>query len=301
MQEPARPHQISPWHEGERAAQKLAGVDERMEEIGKRVIRPFMLDQHRMFFAGLPFVLVGSVDQKGWPWASILSGGPGFLQSPDPVTLDVAARPRSGDPLSHSLQLGTRLGMLGIELSTRRRNRVNGEIIRVEESGFSLHVEQSFGNCPKYIQPRRNTGRISAAEEAFSGKADNLTGLDERARALITQADTFFVASHAPAKAGLPQSADVSHRGGPAGFLRLSEDDAITIPDYPGNLFFNTLGNLMLNPRAGLLFVDFERGDLLQITGDTEIAWNEKAWRFKPLHGRWLNGGLPMRFVRIAS
>ncbi len=299
MQEPDRAQQASPWHDGERAAQKIVGVAERMEEVGKRVIRPFMPDQHRLFFASLPFVIVGSVDEEGWPFASILSGEPGFLQSPDAVTLDIAARPASGDPLARSLKPGTRLGMLGIDLSTRRRNRVNGEIVRMDAKGFSLHVDQSFGNCAKYIQPRHHAGPAPAAGEATSGKAESFTALDERARALIAEADTFFVASFAPAADGMAQSADVSHRGGPAGFLGLSRDGAITVPDYPGNLFFNTLGNLMLNARAGLLFVDFDRGDLLQITGVTEIAWQEKSWRFKPSHGRWLNGALPMRFTRV--
>jgi predicted pyridoxine 5'-phosphate oxidase superfamily flavin-nucleotide-binding protein len=191
--------------------------------------------------------------------------------------------------------------MLGIDLSTRRRNRVNGEIVSIDEAGFSLHVDQSFGNCPKYIQPRQNAGPAPAQGIGASGPVDSFTALDERARALISEADTFFVASYAPAIDGIAQGADVSHRGGHAGFLGLSADGAIAVPDYPGNLFFNTLGNLMLNPRAGLLFVDFERGDLLQITGATEIAWHERVWRCTPSHGRWLNGALPMRFSRVTS
>ena len=45
----------------------------------------------------------------------------------------------------------------------------------------------------------------------------------------------------------------------------------LTIPDFAGNLFFNTLGNLQLNPVAGLLFIDFEAGDVLQVAGRTEL------------------------------
>ena len=299
MQEPVLSHEGSPWHEGERAAQKFAGVAERMDAVGKRIIRPFMPDQHRLFFAGLPFIILGSVDDEGWPWASLLSGEPGFVQSPDAVTLDITARPSCGDPLAHSLALGARLGMLGIELSTRRRNRVNGEVIRADASGFSLHVDQSFGNCPKYIHPRQYAG--PAFGIGSSSTVESFTMLDERARVLISEADTFFVASYMPAREGAPQSADVSHRGGPEGFLRLAADGSITVPDYPGNLFFNTLGNLVLNPRAGLLFADFARGDLLQITGVTQIIWEKQIWRFTPSHGRWLKGALPMRFERIAS
>jgi predicted pyridoxine 5'-phosphate oxidase superfamily flavin-nucleotide-binding protein len=249
----------------------------------------------------LPFVIVGSVDEEGWVWASVLSGEPGFLQSPDAVTLDVAARPLGGDLLARALKVGARLGILGIDLSTRRRNRVNGEIVRLDEAGFSLHVDQSFGNCPKYIRPRQPAGFAPPPGSVGSNTGEGFTALDERSRALVAEADTFFVASYAPATDGMAQSADVSHRGGPAGFLRLSADGTITVPDYPGNLFFNTLGNLMLNPRAGLLFADFDRGDLLQITGVTEIIWQERVWRFKPSHGRWLNGALPMRFTRVTA
>jgi predicted pyridoxine 5'-phosphate oxidase superfamily flavin-nucleotide-binding protein len=301
MQEPDRAQQASPWHEGELAVQRLAGVVERMEEVGKRVIRPFMPDQHRLFFAGLPFVLVGSVDEEGWPFASILSGEPGFVQSPDAVTLDIAARPSSDDPLAGTLKLGTRLGVLGIDLSTRRRNRVNGEIVRVDAEGFCLHVDQSFGNCPKYIQPRRSIGPAPARGTGAPAPVESFTLFDKRALALIAEADTFFVASSAPATDSRAPSVDVSHRGGAAGFLRLTSDGAISIPDYPGNLFFNTLGNLMVNPRAGLLFMDFDRGDLLQMTGVTEIAWQEHAWRFTLSHGRWLNGRMPLHFERIGS
>jgi len=298
VQEPHPSHDGSPWHEGERAAQRLAGVAERMEALGKRVIRSFMPDQHRSFFESLPFVVVGSVDEEGWAWASLLSGEPGFVRSPDAVTLDIRARPAAGDPLAHSVRAGARLGMLGIELATRRRNRVNGEVIRAAAEGFSLHVDQSFGNCPKYIHPRQAAG--PALGSGASNASESFTRLDGRARALISSADTFFVASHAPAREARPESADVSHRGGPRGFLRFDADGSIIVPDYPGNLFFNTLGNLMLDPRAGLLFADFDRGDLLQVTGVTAIAWQEQLWRFKPAHGRWLNGALPIRFTPVS-
>src|SRR5215469_10342143 len=109
------PVDAGPWHEGERAIQARLGVRERMDRIGGRNIRGFMPDQHRIFFAQLPFLIVGSVDRQGWPWASLLAAPPGFATSPDDKTLHIAAQPVAGDPLADSLVSGTPLGILGIE------------------------------------------------------------------------------------------------------------------------------------------------------------------------------------------
>jgi predicted pyridoxine 5'-phosphate oxidase superfamily flavin-nucleotide-binding protein len=95
-----------------------------------------------------------------------------------------------------------------------------------------------------------------------------LSELDEVASAMIREADTFFVASYVDVEN--QRSVDVSHRGGQSGFIQV-DGNCLTIPDFAGNLHFKTLGNLLLNPRAGLLFIDFTSGDLLQISGRTEI------------------------------
>lgn len=279
-----------------------------MERVGRRNIRSFMPEHHRSFFAQLPFLIVGSVDRDGWPWASILSGAPGFARSPDPQHLQIAAQPPPGDPLAAALAPGSPLGVLGIELPTRRRNRLNGRIAALDAHGFSMAVEQSFGNCDQYIQ-RREYLWTGPAPRAVS--AEPFTVLDDDARALIGRADTGFVASASradgPASEDPPVSrgVDVSHRGGRPGFLGIASDGAIVVPDYSGNRFFNTLGNLLVNPRAGLLVPDFATNDLLQITGTTEIVWDgpavrtfqgaERLWRLMPSHGRWLRRALPLR------
>ena len=304
---PAAPDAPLPWHEGERDIQARVGARERMDKIGPRNIRRFMPDQHRTFFAQLPFLVVGSVDHTGAPWASLLPGPPGFATSPDPTMLHVASRPVAGDPLDEAIEPGASLGLLGIELPTRRRNRMNGRITSLDASGFTVAVEQSFGNCAQYIQRREYVwttppGRVPQTEPFQTP--------DDEARALIQNADTVFVASATSRDStGTPsgaQGVDVSHRGGRPGFIGLDAEGALVIPDYSGNRFFNTLGNLLVNPRAGLLFLDFERSDLLQITGSTEIVWEgplvqafkgaERLWRVHPAHGRWLRGALPLRF-----
>lgn len=256
-----------PWHSGEVHLQLQYGVAERMAVVGARVIRDFMPEQHREFYAQLPFLVIGAVDGDGAPWATLLEGAPGFVSAPDPRTLRVGALPPDDDPASWCVARGAALGCLGIEPATRRRNRVNGRVEARDGEGFTLTVEQSFGNCPQYIQ--RRTPTRSAASGAA---AEPLSALDDEARALIRAADTFFVASYADEGGDAARrGVDVSHRGGAPGFVRV-DGDVLTIPDFAGNLHFNTLGNLLVNPRAGLVFVDFERGDLLQITGATELV-----------------------------
>lgn len=281
--------------------QHRLGVAERMAEVGPRIIRDFMPDQHREFFATLPFVVVGSVDGRGDPWATLLAGAPGFVRSPDPRTLTIAAAPALGDPAGEGLALAGSIGLLGIEPHTRRRNRMNGTITRSDAQGFTVHVEQSFGNCPKYIHPRE-LGSV----DRTPGPVETFVGLDARARARIAAADTFFVASYTDKPA---RQVDVSHRAGPPGFVQIDPSGLLTIPDYAGNRFFNTLGNLVVQPRVALVFVDFASGDVVQITGDTELVFEgdprlaalagaERAWTVRPRAGVHRPAGFPLQTPR---
>lgn len=274
----------SPWHAGEQQLQAHVGVAERMEAFGRKVIRNWMPDQHREFYRQLPFMLLGAVDAQGRPWASVLEGEPGFADSPDPEHLHFASRPAADDPAQ--LRDGEPIGLLGIELHTRRRNRLNGHVANLTADGFELSVDQAFGNCPQYIQLRQFQ-RVPLTDPK-TRPAQHLNSLDEAARALIASADTFFVASYVDVDG--QRSVDVSHRGGQPGFVRI-EGNRLTIPDFAGNLHFNTLGNLLLNPKAGLLFIDFSTGDLLHLSGRTEILLEdpqieafqgaERLWTFE--------------------
>jgi ferredoxin-NADP reductase/predicted pyridoxine 5'-phosphate oxidase superfamily flavin-nucleotide-binding protein len=254
----------SPWHAGEKQLQAHVGVAERMEAFGRKVIRSEMPDQHRKFYEQLPFMLYGAVDAQGHPWASILEGQPGFACSPEPGLLQFNSVPKADDPAQ--LTDGAAIGLLGIELHTRRRNRINGHIKAMTAAGFGVTVDQSFGNCPQYIQLRQFHS-VPLADPS-TRIAQHFTGLDDAAKSMIAEADTFFVASYVDVDG--ERSVDVSHRGGQAGFV-LVEGNRLTIPDFAGNLHFNTLGNLLLNPKAGLLFIDFDSGDLLHLSGRTEI------------------------------
>ena len=261
------------WHEGERALQARVGIAGRMAQIGPVVLRDHMPDQHRAFFAQLPFLIAGSVDAAGQPWASALAAPPGFAHSPDPRHLRIDARPAGDDPLAASLMPGAPIGLLGIEPHTRRRNRMNGVIGEVDARGFSVEVSQSFGNCPKYVQAREAVFVERAPSWHVARPTDRM---DLVARQMVRTADTLFIATVHPeaGDASVAHGVDVSHRGGRPGFVQLSGERMLTMPDFAGNLFFNTLGNIAVNPRAGLLFVDFETGDLLQLGVTAEIIWD---------------------------
>ncbi len=265
-----------PFNADEQAAQALAGY-----RLGRAPVRPVLPEQHREFFRLLPYLFTATPDAQGWPMASVLTGSPGFIASPDPMTLRIDALPREGDPAAPGFAAGADIGLLGIDLSTRRRNRANGRIVTRDE-GLTVHIAQSFGNCPQYIQTRKVVGR-----DRKPGPVETLAGLDEAARDLIESADTLFVASRGRAELGAEGGFDVSHRGGRPGFVGV-HGDTLVIPDFRGNRFFNTLGNLLGDPRAGLLFVNFGTGEMLQLQGMVTIDWHpgeigpagtERLWR----------------------
>lgn len=264
---------LSPFHDGEQAMQARAGVREKLEEIGPRLIRDHMPDQHRELFAKLPMVLLGSLDAGGQPWASVLMREHGLMTSSDAHHLEIHALPQKGDPLANNLRPGALIGMLGIEPHTRRRNRMNGVVAALDQQGFVLKVQQSFGNCPKYIQARQPQMQQGAASEPVPerGATLNAAMMD-----IISRADTYFIASayRNDGAGDARHGVDISHRGGKPGFVRVDDAATLTAPDFIGNFFFNTLGNLSVNPKAGLLFIDFDSGDLLYLAADAQIIFD---------------------------
>ncbi|MDX2322395.1 MAG: pyridoxamine 5'-phosphate oxidase family protein, partial [Moritella sp.] len=304
----------SPFHRGEQAIQEKLGVREQMERFGRRVIRDHMPPQHREFYQQLPFIFVGHGDKDGWPWASILFNQPGFIQSPDEQSLHLNVQPVVGDPLRKAMDGNTKLGLLGIELESRRRNRLAAHITASNDKQIQLSIDQSFGNCPQYIQKREY--EFIDPNSMPSSSVEALTELDVAAQQLIANSDTFFVASFVnnaingdnekAASSDASIGADVSHRGGKPGFIRVDNNKSLTIPDYVGNNHFNTLGNFVENPKAGLLFIDFDKGHILTLTGRVEILWQpedrryfagaERLWTFHLEQGYRLNYSLPLRW-----
>ncbi|NIV75325.1 MAG: MOSC domain-containing protein [Gammaproteobacteria bacterium] len=254
-----------------------------MEQAGRKLIRDHMPEEHQKFFPQLPLLMLGTVDAGGRPWASVVAGPPGFVRAIDARTLRINARPTYGDPLNKALLEGADIGALGLEFPTRRRNRVNGSVSRVRQHGFDIRVSQSFGNCPKYIQAREID--LGDGLEAIGEKRAVRRGeaLNRAEAAMVARADTLFIASQFREDGeDWTQGADVSHRGGRPGFVIVAHETSLLFPDYSGNCMFNTLGNLTVNPKCGLLFIDFETGDTLQASGEAEILWEPHHTRRFP-------------------
>src|ERR1035438_1713588 len=269
---PGRAHTL--FHEGELAVQRRAGVDRVAAKVGRNIL-PFVPPEYGEFLSRQPFVIVASRDGCGRVWASPLVGGVGFARALDDRRVLLTGAPTPGDPLEDALvRSQARIGVLAIEFDSRLRIRLNGMAQRTAD-GILLTVEEAFGNCPKFIQrrlptealPRQGTPAHRAAEALDSGQA-----------ALARRADTFFIVSAHPER-----GADASHRGGQPGFVEVSDDGRrLIFPDYSGNRMFQTLGNLTVDPRAGLLFLDWDTGTALQLTGDAQIVWDQDAVRSRP-------------------
>lgn len=260
----------NPYHKGELAVQRRANATEMARRSGSAVNTAIPARALR-FIEQQPMAVIGSIDAEGRIWASVLTGQPGFLRAVDKNTLEIdLSRPRSSknDPLWRNLEENPAVGLLVIELGTRRRLRINGRARRGSAERSLIDVERAYPNCPKYIQ--RREWKIPASQEEL----DTLPGtqgtkLNAAQKRLIADADTLFIASAHP-----DQGVDASHRGGPSGFVQIVNDRQLRIPDYAGNSMFNTLGNFVCYPYGGVAFINFKRGNLLQLTGRVKILWD---------------------------
>lgn len=261
-----------PFHEGERAAQRAAGEQDAARQ-NAAVIADAVTPGARRFLRAQPMLVVASRDLNGRPWASVVFGAPGFVSAGDDggdegrlITIDrTATHGSNADVLWSDLAVAAPLGLLAIDLSTRRRLRINGRVEALTGERLILRVEQAYPNCPKYIQQRRL--RAAAPRERQTPEAVSEGRVPDAAvLTAVREADTLFVASGHPSR-GL----DASHRGGRPGFIEVPAPDVLRIPDYAGNGMFNTLGNLLVDPRCGLTVLDFRRSRLHQMSGEATV------------------------------
>ena len=259
----------SPFHEGELAVQRQAGVEQLATQVG-RLIHSYVPAEFGSFLSQRQFVVLAAHDEADRMWASLVAGGESFAKVIDDGHVLLAGGPAPGDPLESALGVSrARIGVLAIEFATRQRIRLNG-IARRTEAGIVLTVAQAYGNCSKYIQRRVPTGQIQGPPVLVHRES---AALNARQVSLVTGADTFFIASSHP-----QQGADASHRGGRPGFVEVAADGrGLTFPDYSGNHMFQTLGNLTVNPSIGLLWVDWSNGSTVQVTGQARIVWDRRA------------------------
>ncbi len=243
------------FHSGEREMQRRAGAESMAAKVG-RIILDFIPEAEADFLEGRRFVALGHRDASGRVRASLRGGPAGFVRVVDPRTVDVAGEPV---PAGEG-------ALLAIDFADRSRMRVNGAL-ESHPRGFRLRVREAYPNCAKYIQARELIG-----VRGGGGTAPRLSrALGRDQRDLLGKADTFFISTAPP---GAP--ADVSHRGGNPGFVRVLDERRLEWDDYPGNAMFNTLGNLELDPEAALLFTDFDSGTLLHLTGRARVEGDRR-------------------------
>jgi len=292
---------INPYHEGELAVQKQAG-----ESFDARVNGSMI--SNTIPFGGSSFIalqrlmIIGTVDTKGDIWTSLLIGQPGVVQALNKSQLEIDISKSvymSDECFLTDPGADNKIGILMIELESRLRLRINGRITQISDEQYTIDIDQAYANCPKYIQ-RRQWKTPHMTHPAVAKPCAQGTELNHAQKNMIASSDTFFVASASP-----EHGIDASHRGGKPGFVQLLNNGKLIIPDFKGNSMFNTLGNFAVYPRAGLLFISFDSGKLLQLTGKTEILWDKhdpqqisggtkRFWQFETCE--WREHQLPSGF-----
>ena len=249
------------FNKGELKIQQQLGVEAIAKQIGNMI-------GDKVIRGAVPFVemqttsIVSSVDADKNVWISLLVGDLGFTKvvNPTEVYFDLGKiQSTKNDIFYDNIKETAKIGTIFIDLSNRRRIRINGDV-SLEKDKITIHVEEAYPNCPKYIQQRD----IEQSEIVDELNIEQSTGvaLTSSQKEWIQNADTMFVGS-----AGLDGKLDASHRGGPKGFVEIADENLLKIPDYQGNNLYNTLGNFAENPKGGILFIDFENKKTLQLTG----------------------------------
>ncbi|KAF8548815.1 hypothetical protein OG21DRAFT_1500790 [Imleria badia] len=284
------------WHPGEQAVQGLMCLPER---VSVAAIVNNLPDQHRIFHSTrLHYVPVTTLDDEGRPWASILcssEGTPGFIHSPSNTALHINACLWPGDPISFTLShLDGRednllASGLGLEPSTRRRNKFSGRVSDASFDGndltLELSVSHALGLCPKYIKVAKLEPYPNVAPRVVHDRRHMMQGtrLPDDVIQFIHQADTAYLATSYVARSEdadvHPSRVSTNHRGGRPGFVRVRPGDGRTLvlPNYNGNRMMNSLGNIFITPLAGIVFPSFSTGAVLYVTGKAETLFGEAA------------------------
>lgn len=255
------------FHEGEARLQAESGVDsEAFDDAVAEAFRPELTANEQRFVAGRTFSVAATIDERRRPWASALFGRKNELFSViesttvkiDPVAVD-------GDPFRQNVSATGELGVLYFDPSRRRRAKSLGNAVVDHDGRVTYRMNRNFGLCTKYIFKREHEAADDRAHDKVA--PERRSGLDQHDRDQLSDADTIFLASHHE-----EHGTDATHRGGPAGFITVVDDTTVSLPDYVGNGMFQTLGNLLLDDRIGVLALDFGSGRSLHLTGTGSIV-----------------------------
>jgi ferredoxin-NADP reductase/predicted pyridoxine 5'-phosphate oxidase superfamily flavin-nucleotide-binding protein len=295
-----------PWSEGEEKMHNLLHVPPQ-DNPTSAMLTPqasFMLQR-------APLLAIGTLDSDSRPWTALWGGEPGFSEPLgggfvgtrtlvdgkfDPVVQALVGGKEKGETLQPEGGEGKMLSGLAIDLVKRKRVKIAGKLaagtlrdVDVEIEGNSsaepppdipktqsqiqlvTKIEQSLGNCPKYLNQYELKPALVTPEVLSEGPA-----LSKEGRALIDRADMFFLST------SIATDMDTNHRGGPPGFIRTISPTCIIYPEYSGNRLYQSLGNLQLNPRIGITVPDYETGDVLYTTGEAEMLIGRAAAQLLP-------------------
>lgn len=90
--------------------------------------------------------------------------------------------------------------------------------------------------------------------------------ISEGDRDFIEKRDMFFIST-----VGEFGNPTVSYKGGAPGFVKVLDSKTIAFPGYDGNGMFLTAGNILLNNKVGLLFIDFETQQRMRMHGTATV------------------------------
>jgi len=259
------------FHAGELLVQKRSHVESMAASIQHMVRTEIRADIPELC-RSQSTVILSSSDQSGRVWANVLYGPAGFLHVVSPLEIRVSASVAEELPLYQSVTVkGSSVGLIVFDLRVRRRYRINGvvgEMYSAKKPSFSVRVKQAYGNCPKYIQKREV--RYTDSFNLVSPLIDQFSSLSDDHVAMLSRADTSFVGT-----IHRERGMDISHRGGNPGFVRVRSPTEVYWPDYDGNNLFQTMGNIVNDPRTGLTVLDFDSGAMLLLSGRAEVVMTE--------------------------
>ncbi|KAK1975013.1 oxidoreductase FAD-binding domain-containing protein [Colletotrichum cereale] len=293
------PARIIEFHPGEVALHDLLKIPHRSNPTAAG-----LPPSYGARIAASPLVALGTLDAQGRPWTTLWGGERGAVARPiaedvlgvrgrvdvtdDPVlsalwgVSEEGEGVKEGEVVQPGLEAdgGNLVAGLSIDLMTRDRVKFAGRMVAGAVDGgevqIAVHVEESLGNCPKYLNKKDVTARGSIEK----GRVEKGLPLGEGALGVVRRADMLFLTSEHGG------SMDTNHRGGSRGFVRVARNDEggvdIIYPEFSGNRLFQTLGNLKLNPLVGVVIPDFETSDVLYLTGSASILIGQDAAGYLP-------------------
>lgn len=259
------------FHQGQLAVQKITGQED-LANMRIPMIDSCLHAQSQGFIEHQILAFLGTEDSNGALWLSLIVGERGFISVPSlheiKFNLDKIHSPKE-DIFFENIKTKPTVGLLFHDAARRARYRAWGRVN--EKDGYlSFGIKMGYPSCPKHIQ--REHIEVSNTSTDLSPQYENGTMLGELEKAWILNAHTFFISTQTP-------NGDVesSHRGGDPGFIEILDNGTIRVPDYHGNSMFSTLGNLYENPKAALLFIDYEKGKTLQLSGLAELQFEQNS------------------------